>query len=79
MAMEAILETAAAKGREGDAAGSAQAPRSVDDYLSLPYTVRVTADPTGGFVAAVEELPGCVTQGESWAEIGEMVQDTMRA
>lgn len=56
-----------------------RAPGAVDGYLRLPYTVRVTADPTGGYVASVEELPGCVTQGESWAEVGEMVRDAMRA
>jgi antitoxin HicB len=53
--------------------------QTVDDYLRLPYTVRVTADPTGGFAASVEELPGCVTQAESWAEAGEMARDAMRA
>ena len=29
------------------------------------YTVMLEADPTGGFVATVPSLPGCVTQGDS--------------
>ena len=27
----------------------------------------------------MQELPGCVTQAESWAEIGDMARDAMRA
>jgi antitoxin HicB len=54
-------------------------PRMVDDYLALPYTLRITPDPHGGYVGVVEELPGCITQGESWAEMGDMLRDAMRA
>lgn len=76
MVGEALLEAAAGEEGQGGAAG---APRSVEEYLALPYTIRVTADPTGGYVASVEELLGCVTQGESWADMGEMIRDAMRA
>lgn len=58
---------------------SKQTLQTVDDYLKLPYTVRVTADPTGGYVAAVEELPGCISQGETWDEIHEMIHDAMES
>jgi len=54
-----------------------RAPQSVEDYLKLPYTIRVTADPTGGYVAAVDELPGCITQAETWEEAGAMIRDAM--
>ncbi|MHB8575415.1 MAG: type II toxin-antitoxin system HicB family antitoxin [Dehalococcoidia bacterium] len=54
-------------------------PQSVEDYLALPYSARVVSDPTGGYVATVDELPGCVTQGETWAETGAMVRDAMAA
>ncbi|MHB8573797.1 MAG: type II toxin-antitoxin system HicB family antitoxin [Dehalococcoidia bacterium] len=37
----------------------------------------MTADPTGGYVADVEELPGCITQAETWEEIRELVKDAM--
>lgn len=52
--------------------------RTVEEYLKLPYTIRVSPDPTGGYVADVVELPGCITQGDTWEEIGEMIQDAMR-
>src|SRR5579884_3933978 len=53
--------------------------RSLEEYLALPYTVRVTPDPSGGYVADVEELPGCITQGETWEEVGQMIRDAMTA
>src|SRR5579885_2595861 len=56
-----------------------EAPRTLDEYLALPYTLRITPDPHGGYAGVVEELPGCITQGESWAEVGEMLHDAMRA
>jgi antitoxin HicB len=52
--------------------------KSLDHYLTLPYSVRVVRDPAGGYVADVEELPGCVTQAESWEEAGELITDAMR-
>lgn len=82
MATEIHLETATTKEPDehgGPTPRPATAFSSVDDYLALPYTVRVTADPAGGYVAAVEELPGCVTQAQSWTEAGEMARDAMRA
>jgi len=52
---------------------------TIDEYLALPYTLRITPDPHGGYVGVVEELPGCITQGESWTEVGEMLRDALRA
>lgn len=52
--------------------------KTVESYLELPYSIRVTKDPTGGYVADVEELPGCVTQAESWEEAGTLILDAMR-
>lgn len=56
--------------------------RSVEEYLNLPYTIEVTRD-TGeqsdGWFARVVELPGCMTQADSFDEIDEMVTDAMRA
>src|SRR5438034_10736323 len=51
----------------------------LESYLALPYTIRVTPDPSGGYVADVEELPGCISQGETWEEAGEMIRDAMSA
>jgi antitoxin HicB len=55
--------------------------RSVDDYLHLPYTIEVVRemDPDQpGWVARVLELPGCITQGDDFEELGEMIEDAMR-
>lgn len=55
--------------------------RSVDEYLDLPYTIEVLRDDSDGqvgFVARVVELPGCITQADSYAELEEMIKDAMR-
>lgn len=46
-------------------------------YRALPYNIVVTADPTGGYVAHVAELPGVITQAETWAELDLMIKDAM--
>ncbi len=54
----------------------------VDDYLALPYTIEIVHDPSGeqdGWFARVIELPGCMTQADSFDELEAMVQDAMRA
>lgn len=56
--------------------------RAVDEYLALPYTIEVVRDDSDGevgYVAKVVELPGCFTQADSFEELGEMIEDAMRA
>jgi antitoxin HicB len=53
--------------------------RTLEEYLSLPYTIRVLPATPSGYVASVQELPGCITQAETWEETGEMIRDAMRA
>jgi predicted RNase H-like HicB family nuclease len=60
----------------------AMRPKTVDDYLALPYTVEVLHDQSGeqaGWFARVVELPGCMTQTDTFDELETMVQDAMRA
>lgn len=40
-------------------------------------TVHVARAKEGGFVAEVEEFPGCITQAETFAELIEMVNDAI--
>jgi len=52
------------------------------DYLQLPYHVVMVRDeaPDGsaaGWVAWVEELPGCVSQGETAEEAVSMIREAM--
>ena len=54
----------------------------VEDYLSLPYTIEVTQDESDGYTgwfAKIEELPGCMTQADTFDELGEMIDDAKRA
>ena len=37
-------------------------------YLSLPYTIKLIPEETGGFFAEIEELTGCMSQGETREE-----------
>ena len=55
--------------------------RTVDEYMKLPYTVEVfrdESDDVPGYVARVVELPGCITQAESFAELESMLDDALR-
>lgn len=55
--------------------------RTVDEYMKLPYTVEVfrdDSDDVPGYVARVIELPGCITQADSFAELELMLEDAMR-
>lgn len=39
--------------------------KSLDYYLSLPYTIELTPDENGIWFAAIPLLKGCMTQGDS--------------
>jgi|GEM_PF-2698349 predicted RNase H-like HicB family nuclease len=51
---------------------------SVETYLALEYPFQVIADPDGGYVAIFPDLPGCMTQAESLAELATMAEDARR-
>lgn len=54
----------------------------VEDYLDLPYTIEVVKDESdnySGWFARVVELPGCMTQADTFAELSEMIQEAMAA
>jgi len=55
------------------------AEKKLDFYLGLYYPVTVHTDPEGGFVAEIEDLPGCMTQAESLDELFAAIQDAQRA
>jgi antitoxin HicB len=57
------------------------AEKSLEYYLSLPYTIEVIRDKgekVSGWFARVVELPGCMTQGDTFEELEEMIEDAMR-
>ncbi len=49
--------------------------KDLDFYLNLHYPVTIHPDPASGFVAEIEELPGCMTQGETLEEVFEAIED----
>lgn len=46
-------------------------------YLELPYNIIIRKDPYGGYFAKVEELEGCMTQGETYEEAFKNIQEAM--
>ena len=50
----------------------------IEEYLKKPYKIEIIPDPEGGFVAQIPELPGCITQGETFEEVMEMIEDAKR-
>jgi len=55
---------------------------NVEDYLELPYTIEVVKDEGehyAGWFARVVELPGCMTQADTFAELSEMIKEAMTA
>ncbi|OIP26395.1 MAG: antitoxin HicB [Dehalococcoidia bacterium CG2_30_46_9] len=44
-------------------------------YLNLRYPITIHPDPDGGYVAEIEELPGCMTQAETIDEAFEAIED----
>ncbi len=55
--------------------------KNIEYYLGLPYTIQVVRNPAPddpGWVARVVELPGCLTEADTFEELGEMIADAMR-
>jgi len=48
-------------------------------YLEAVYPVTVYPAPEGGYVAEIEDLPGCITEGETLEEVFQRIEDTRRA
>jgi len=52
--------------------------KTLDYYLSLPYTIELTPDEDGYWFAKIPLLKGCMTNGESRADALEMIDDAKR-
>ncbi len=52
--------------------------KPLEYYLSLKYPVTIYAAPEGGFVAEIEDLPGCLAQGETLGEAYELIEEARR-
>jgi len=56
-----------------------QTKKELDFYLGVDYPITVHIDPDGGFVAEIEDLPGCMTQAETLDELFAAIQDARQA
>lgn len=52
--------------------------RPVDYYLGLYYPITIYRADEGGYVAEVEDLPGCITQGETLEEVAQRIDDARK-
>jgi predicted RNase H-like HicB family nuclease len=56
-------------------------PRSLEEYLKLPYHIVLVSDEdeegNAGWVAEVSELPGCMSQGATPDEAIDHIRDAM--
>jgi len=51
--------------------------KTVDEYMSLPYTIEITPD-EGKFFVKIKELPGCMSVGTTKPDALVMIEDAMR-
>ena len=56
-----------------------KAAKDLAFYLGLRYPVTIHADPEGGVVAEIEELPGCMTQAETLDDAFTAIEDARQA
>ena len=52
--------------------------KTLEEWYALPYRVEIAADPEGGFVAKIPDLPGCLTFGETEEEAIGRIEDAKR-
>jgi len=55
--------------------------KDFDYYMDLPYTIEIVRDNSEPeqpvWFAKVKELPGCMTEADTWEEVHEMIHDAM--
>jgi len=53
--------------------------KEIEKYLGLKYPITLYEAPEGGFVTEIEELPGCLAEGETLEEAYENIENARRA
>ncbi len=51
--------------------------KEVQKYMKLPYTIKLIPEEDGTYFVEVEELPGCMSQGDTRDMALEMIKDAM--
>jgi len=52
--------------------------KPVEYYLELNYPITIYRAEEGGFVAEIEDLPGCLTEGETLEEVNQRIEDARK-
>ncbi len=52
--------------------------KPLEYYLGLQYPVTLHPSQEGGYAVEIEDLPGCISQGETAQEALEMIEDARR-
>lgn len=53
--------------------------KNLNYYLKLQYTIRMKKNSDGSYFAEIEELPGCMTEGDTEKEALLMIEDAKKA
>lgn len=53
--------------------------KNLNYYLQLQYTIRLKKNSDGSYFAEIEELPGCMTEGDTEKEALAMLDDAKKA
>ena len=52
--------------------------KPLEYYLGLKYPVTLHTSPEGGYAVEIEDLPGCISQGDTDEEALEMIEEARR-
>jgi antitoxin HicB len=52
--------------------------KNLEYYLHLPYNIVIKPYEDGAYFARIEELPGCITEGDTIEETLELIEDAKR-
>jgi antitoxin HicB len=52
--------------------------KSIEYYFGLKYPITLHPAPEGGYAVEIEDLPGCISQGETVEEAMKMIEEARR-
>jgi predicted RNase H-like HicB family nuclease len=52
--------------------------KPIEYYLNLNYPITLYHAEEGGYVAEIEDLPGCLTEGETLEEVNQRIEDARK-
>lgn len=53
--------------------------KNLEYYLNLDYTIRLKENEDGSYFVEIEELPGCMSEGDNKVEALKMIEDAKKA